>query len=146
MQSFVQTLKNVTAVLRPYWKCLQNLNDPESMSLSEYLVDWDKKHRRNVDFYDNDNPPDEFELTGFYPLYSNEENIRLDKEIDDLIENTNLLLPKFKTCIPSFSDYENEYLQLTDTNVHIVPKLESENSLKLVINTISKQEVIYFKP
>lgn len=47
-----------------------------------------------------DNPrPEKFELTGFYPLYSDEENIRLDKEIDDLIKKTDLFVPESRTCL-----------------------------------------------
>jgi hypothetical protein len=38
-------------------------------------------------------------LTGFYPLYTDEENIRLDKEIDDLIQKTDLYVPATRTCL-----------------------------------------------
>ena len=111
------------------------------MSLNEYLLDWDKKHREKIAFYNNENPPDEFELTGFYPLYSDEENIRLDKEIDDLIKNTNLSVPEYKTCIPSDRKLIKE---LNNTNVHMIPKHESDSPLKSVINSICKQEVNSF--
>lgn len=89
----------MTAVLRPYWKCLQNLNDKDSVTLSEYLEAWEKNHRQNVKFYDTEHPPEKFELTGFYPLWDKPDEIRLDKEIDALIEKTDLFVPRYKTCV-----------------------------------------------
>ncbi len=49
-------------------------------------------------FYSNDHRPEQFDLTGFYPLYPEEENQRLDKEIDRLIEITDLKVPSEHTC------------------------------------------------
>ena len=96
----MRTLLNLIAILKPYWKCLQHLNDQEeSIGLNKYLEEWDKTYRQNVKFYSNENPPESFDLTGFYPLYSDDENLRLDKEIDSLIEATDLFVPDRRTCV-----------------------------------------------
>ena len=60
----------------------------------------------------DDPRPEKFELTGFYPLYSDEENIRLDKEIDDLIEKTDLHVPPTRTCISTHDKDSFKYLYL----------------------------------
>ena len=103
------------AVLRPYWKCLQSLNDNDTNeSLEAYLHRWDEKQRKpkNVPFYIKGTiPPEGFALTGFYPLYSDEENVRLDKELDDLIKATDLFVPDKRTCLIS-SDNTDELLKL----------------------------------
>ena len=67
--------------------------------LQDYLEQWDKEYRTSVTFYGDNPRPEKFDLTGFYPLYPEEENIRLDKEIDKLIEKTDLFIPENKTCI-----------------------------------------------
>ncbi|RNA32151.1 Histone deacetylase 6 [Brachionus plicatilis] len=96
---FVKTLMNLISVLRPYWKCLQSLNDTDdSISLEQYLLDWDLKYRKDIKFYTEETKPEEFELTGFYPMYSDDENSHWDKKIDELIESTDLFVPEKKTC------------------------------------------------
>ena len=57
--------------------------------------------RKEIKFYTEETKPEEFALTGFYPLYTDEENAILDKEIDRLIEVTDLSVPKTRTCICS---------------------------------------------
>ncbi len=91
-------MHNLIAVLRPYWKSLQSLNDDDTLSLGEFLQKWDDEHRKTIKFYSNDHRPEQFDLTGFYPLYPEEENQRLDKEIDRLIEITDLKVPTEHTC------------------------------------------------
>lgn len=92
------------SVLRPYWKCFQSLNDDDDMSLESYLEDWDEKFRKDVPFFSyGDDKPKEYPLTGFYPLFSDEENERLDKKIDDLIESTDLFVPNSRTCVNQVS-------------------------------------------
>lgn len=87
------------SVLRPYWKCLQSLNSvDDSITLEKYLIDWDLKYRKDIKFYTDETKPEKFELTGFYPLYSDEENIHWDKKIDELIESTDLFVPERRTC------------------------------------------------
>jgi hypothetical protein len=97
---FLETIYNLTSVLRPYWKCLQSLNDEDkSVDLNTYLDDWDKTNRAGINFYSYENPPKPFQLTGFYPLWTDEENARLDKEIDQLIANTDLSVPAGRICL-----------------------------------------------
>ncbi len=87
------------SVLRPYWKSLQSLNDSDqSIDLKSYLENWEKTHREGVEFYSYKNPPKPFQLTGFYPLYTDEENVRLEKEIDELIATTDLSVPSGRIC------------------------------------------------
>jgi len=74
------------------------LNDDDTLNLKEFLQKWDEDHRKAIKFYSNDHRPEEFDLTGFYPLYPEEENKRLDKEIDRLIEITDLKVPSGHTC------------------------------------------------
>nr|QDF21421.1 histone deacetylase 6 [Brachionus koreanus] len=96
---FVVTLNNLISVLRPYWKCLQSLNDiDDSIILEKYLEDWNLKYRKDIKFYTDQTKPEQFELTGFYPLYSEEENMQWDKKIDELIESTDLFVPEKRTC------------------------------------------------
>ncbi|CAF0704332.1 unnamed protein product [Brachionus calyciflorus] len=96
---FVTTLMNLISMLRPYWKCLQSLNDSDdSITLEKYLLDWNEKYRKDIKFYPDEIKPGQFELTGFYPLYSDEENAVWDKKIDELIQKTDLFVPEKKSC------------------------------------------------
>ena len=93
------------SVLRPYWKSLQFLNDnDDSIELVDYLSKWDETFRRNVPYYTR---PEKHELTGFYPLFSDEENLALDKEIEDLIQTTSLLVPARRTGFLLLIFYQN---------------------------------------
>ena len=40
---------------------------------NDFLENWDKTYRTGVPFYCDNPRPEKFELTGFYPLYSDEE-------------------------------------------------------------------------
>ena len=124
------------AVLRPYWKCLQNLNDNDPMYLNDYLRIWEQTYRQNANFYDNENPPDKFELTGFYPLYPEAENIRLDEEIDDLIKATDLFVPKYKTGICVVDPKENLIIRNS-----LKKGLELEPTFGSVIKAVCKRDV-----
>lgn len=86
-------------MLRPYWKCLQDLNgiDP-SQTLSAHLAKWDEDHRKDVKFFDLKNKPKTYALYGFHPFQTDEENARLDKLIDQIIETTDLYVPERKLC------------------------------------------------
>ena len=137
----MRSLLNVTAVLRPYWKCLQKLNDDDSTSLTQYLKDWDIAHRQNVNFYNNENPPEKFDLTGFYPLYSDDENIRLDKEIDDLIKATDLSVPKYKTCV-CLDSGEKESLAIKNLNRGVeLNQIPETSRFGTVIEAVSRRIV-----
>lgn len=106
---FAETMRNLISVLRPYWKSLQGLNDSdESITLKTYLENWDKQYREGVKYYSIENPPKEFALTGFYPLYSDAENQALDKEIDDLIQKTDLSVPTSRTHVSSDKQVDSE--------------------------------------
>lgn len=132
---------NVMAVHRPYWKCLQNLNDDDSMKLEDYLAEWEKNHRQGVDFYNNENPPEKFDLTGFYPLYTDAENIRLDKEIDELILATDLVVPKHKTGI-CFNANEKEFFCAENLGAgSLLTPDERSPKIGTVIEAICKREV-----
>ena len=49
---FVQSLFNLTSVLKPYWKNLQMLNeDDKNVKLEDYLKNWDENYRKNIAFY-----------------------------------------------------------------------------------------------
>ncbi len=106
-------------VLRPYWKCLQHLNVKDTTGLSEYLEAWDKNYRQNVKFYDTENPPEKFDLTGFYPLWDKPDEIRLDKEIDTLIKETDLFVPLYKSCI-CLTETEAIFLEITNASKALV--------------------------
>ena len=91
-----------------------------------------------------DNPrPEKFELTGFYPLYSDEENIRLDKEIDDLIKKTDLFVPESRTCLSlkqsDQSLLDNDYLK------NFVLFDNQNDNLNDIVTHISNRSVIYIK-
>lgn len=104
---FVKTLLNLISVLRPYWKCLQGLNGVDmSQTLSGYLSKWDETYRKDITFFDLKNKPKTYPITGFYPLYSDDENERLDKVIDDLIATTDLSVPERKTLLASSQEYD----------------------------------------
>ena len=93
------------SVLRPYWKCLQNLNDEDaSTKLSDYLKKWDVENRKNrgIAFYDLNNKPESFPLATYSNL-PDEVNQLLDKEIDKLIASTSLHVPERRSFV-SFSD------------------------------------------
>lgn len=140
---------NLIACLRPYWKCFQSLNDDdENLSLESYFKDWDDKNRQNIPFYRYDDPaPKDFPLTGFYPLYSDEENAVLDKKIDELIESTDLSVPPQKTCfgLPS----EDKHCLISDKFTMLEPgSSECEGmdpNFQAVLEQISFKKVIYIK-
>lgn len=128
--------------MRPYWKCLQNLNDKYPQSLSEYLEAWEKEHRQNVKFYDTENPPEKFELTGFYPLWDKPDEIRLDKEIDALIENTDLFVPRYKTCV-CFNDAQTALFDIKNLSKGLaLQEKRRVSQLGSVIESICARESI----
>ena len=139
----MRTLLNLLAVLKPYWKCLQHLNDQEeSMGLNKYLDEWDKTYRQNVKFYSNENPPETFDLTGFYPLYSDDENLILDKEIDLLIEKTDLFVPEQRTCVCGDESSISLFNKLNLSKcVQITPPVGAENFLLTISEEIFNRKV-----
>ncbi len=97
---FVKTLTNLISVLRPYWKCLNKMNESdESLPLSKYLADWDEKHRKSTQFFSYSNLPDKYPLTGFFPFYTEEDKKHLNILMDELIEKTDLSCPAKRTGI-----------------------------------------------
>jgi len=131
------------AVLRPYWKCLQKINDDDSTSLNQYLENWDKSHRQNVNFYNTENPPVTFDLTGFYPLYSDDENARLDIEIDALINQTDLSVPMYKTAV-CLDSYEKESLGINNLDRGFeLDHVSDSTRFKIVAGAVSKKDVRY---
>lgn len=96
-------INNLKAALRPYWCCLQYLNENDTIELDDYLQKFEEK-RKEIKFFNTEAPPTEFDLTGFYPLYPDEENQRLDKVIDEIIENTDLSVPPKRTCLATSND------------------------------------------
>ncbi len=133
----------MVAVLRPYWNCLKYLNDEDSIELKEYLENWDKNHRAAINFYSYENPPSQFALEGFYPLYPEEENMILDKEIDDLIKKTDLYVPNNRTCFAITED-EKKYFYSNDLLEFKVIYKNNENvkSLQWAVDEICNRKVI----
>ena len=70
------------------------MNHAEQLSLQNWFI-----LRKDIKFYTEDTKPSEFQLTGFYPLYSDDENKELDVVIDELIEKTDLSYPFKRTSI-----------------------------------------------
>ncbi len=64
-------------------------------------------------------PSEGFPLTGFYPLYSDEENVQLDKELDQLIEKTDLFVPEKRTCVITANNLNELKAILNGTNIEI---------------------------
>lgn len=123
---YVQTLLNLMACLRPYWKCLQDLNGVDtSLSLEKYFSNWDETHRKDRKYFDLKNKPETYPLTGFYPLYSDDENARLDKVIDEIIETTDLSVPERKLCSAGWQAEGCELVGDFET-AHDVPQLIAE--------------------
>lgn len=135
---------NLISVLRPYWKCLQDLNDiDETTSLETYLKNWNENYRKDINFYDYDKRPEEFALTGFYPLYPDEENERLDKVIDELIKSTDLAVPNNKICF-SLDDEQLNRLKLSNQRYDRILLTGSHSILDLVENLANKK-VVFIK-
>ena len=124
-------------LLRPHWKCLNNLNDEDIVELKDYLEQWDKDYRTDVPFYCDDPRPEKFELTGFYPLYSDDENVRLDQAIDKLIETTDLFVPANKTCI----GIDSNDLKLVNNNASECFIFNNEDYLLDVVSRVSNRKV-----
>ena len=85
----------------------------------------------------DDPRPETFELTGFYPLYSDEENIRLDKEIDDLIEKTDLYVPPTRTCL-SISTHDKNSFQ----SLNLEKCVLFDNQSDVVLNVSNRKVII----
>jgi hypothetical protein len=134
---FVETVLNSIAILRPYWKSLQLLNDDDSIKLNDYLVNWDTKYRKDVKFDDLVNREKKFPLTGFYPLYSNDENIKLDKEIDHLIETTDLSVPENRTLVVASENNLNWNKNFSD-----IQTIATNDSLTTLVENIGSRKVI----
>lgn len=115
------------AVLRPYWKCLQDYNATDtSRTLSEHLAAWDETYRREVKFFDLKNKPKTYPLFGFHPFQTDEENARLDKIIDRIIETTDLFVPERKLCSAGWTiANDNHKCELVGDfeTAHLVPQL-----------------------
>ena len=90
-------------------------------------------------FYSYENPPEKFELTGFYPLYSDEENARLDIEIDELILNTELFCPNKRTFI---GINQNDLEILNSDNFENISSIPNQShSIDLTIEKIASRQV-----
>jgi hypothetical protein len=122
---------------------LQSLNDnDQSIDLKTYLENWEKAHREGVEFYSYENPPKPFALTGFYPLYSDEENVRLDKEIDDLIATTDLSVPAGRICASFTQSQRVRFDQsVLDKLTLIEGTDESDQSFRVVASNIASRNV-----
>lgn len=86
-------MSNLIAILRPYWKCLQEMNDLDvSISLDEHLSRWDETHRRDVKFFEPAHilTKTEQEKIKFYRLPTHEQRVVLEQEIERVIESTDL--------------------------------------------------------
>ena len=127
---------NSFAVLRPYWKSLHLLNDDDTVKLDDYLANWDDKYRKNVKFDDLEKRERKFPLTGFYPLYPDDENLKLDKEIDRLIETTDLFVPENKTLLATS---ENN-LKLFE-NLPNVQTVSTNDPLAILVENIGSRKV-----
>lgn len=131
---------NLISVLRPYWKCLQSLNDLDtSITLEKYLLDWNQNYRKDIKFYTNETKPEKFELTGFYPLYSDEENQIWDKKIDELIESTDLFVPDRRTCYQT-----DEGVEFSCDKFSRVDRASSEinSSISAILENLAQRKVI----
>ena len=97
----METLHNLTSVLRPYWKNLQFLNeDDTTITLDSYLEDWDDTYRTDILYFSHDNRPDTFEFDCYsFLTFPEEEKANLDAQIDKLIETTSLCVPETKSCL-----------------------------------------------
>lgn len=135
--------------MRPYWKSLQAFNDNDDIDIETFLKKWDDEYRKDKDipFYSYEDRPKSFALTGFYPLYSDEDNARLDIEIDDLIKSTDLYVPDQRTCISLYKIDRN----LLDRNNFIkTVELETLNesdhyeNLLRITNGIASRKVNSF--
>lgn len=126
----VEVIHGLKSVLRPYWCCLQNLNEINlNIELEEYLAKFEEK-RKDIKFYTDETKPEEFQLTGFYPLYTDDENRELDVAIDKLIENTDLSWPKKRTSICS-DDRMMLHSNLVDSN-----HPEKPDRIKRIMDTL----------
>jgi hypothetical protein len=134
---FVQSVSNALAILRPYWKSLQLLNDNDSVKLQDYLNHWEEKYRKDVKFDDLANREKNFPLTGFYPLYPEEDNMRLDRQIDELIEATDLFVPDSKTLLVS-RDFDIKNLPNT---ISTVVATKDQSTLRTTIENIGSRKV-----
>lgn len=86
-------MSNLIAILRPHWKCLQDMNDLDgSISLDEHLSRWDETHRRDVKFFESAHilTKTEQEKIKFYRFPTPEQRAVLEQEIEKVIESTNL--------------------------------------------------------
>lgn len=130
-------MSNIISVLRPYWKCLQSMNDIDKlMSLEKYLKDWDENHRKNIKFFE---PKDILEKTEeqkikFYKLAPQEEIEKLDKEVNELIEVTNLFVPNNRLFdIDLGFNEENQTNENILVNSSILESISNVSSSKVLI-------------
>lgn len=90
-------MSNLIAVLRPYWKCLQQMNDfDRSVSIESHLHYWDEIHRTNVKYFDPSQISEktEEEKIKFYIITPAEQNALLDEEVNQSIRSTDLFVPE----------------------------------------------------
>jgi hypothetical protein len=138
---FVRTLLNLISVLRPYWKCLQNLNDTDAaITLEKYLENWHEQNRKDIAFFDPNNKPKEFPLFGFYDLYADAENARLDKVIEDIIQSTDLSVPKSKICFCS-DDKQLDRLKFSRENCSRVLAASDQRCVFNLIENLANRHV-----
>lgn len=108
----------------------------DSITLEQYLTDWDLKYRKDIKFYTDETKPEKFELTGFYPLYSDEENLHWDKKIDELIESTDLFVPERRTCFHVDDEIKFSYNLFTQVE-------KSSSPILTVSQNLAQRNVIY---
>ena len=135
---------NLITCLRPHWKCLQGFNDNDSVSLRVFLDKWDNDYRKDKDipFYSYENRPATFELDCYTHLsFDMEEKRKLEKAIDDLIENTDLSFPKHNTCL---SIAGSDKALLDKTILDKVVNVSGQSELDSVLDSIGSKSVSYF--
>ena len=121
-------------------------DDDESTDLKTHLQKWENTYRKGVVFYSYENPPKPFPLTGFYPLYSDEMNQILDKEIDDLIASTDLYVPPSRICL---SGDHKLHLNLSTIDKCVVVKPNEPSDMKLdssfwaIAQGVASRQVIF---
>lgn len=129
---FQDTFSNLVAVLRPNWKCLQQLNDTDkSVALNEHLRRWDEKYRRDMKYFEPDQllTKSEQEKIKFYKITPLEQKALLEKEIDDAIKSTDLSVPERRLF-----DAQQEQFK-PDSKIKRIRKIsESENLLDVMID------------
>lgn len=127
-------MMNLVIVLRPYWQCLQDLNDlDQTIETESYLKKWDETKRNGVKYFEPEQilEKSEEERIKFYKTPSDEQKVLIDDEVNQSIKSTDLFVPEQRIFngLTNQIDQERVKRKRTNSRENVLEQLIDSNNL-----------------